>query len=859
MKLIICDPNLERASGHHWFLDSSIAEEAATRGIQVTILANRSFPANEVGVAKVVPTFNYTCYARQSHDPVTGEHDDFRHFNDALYEDLLHLPLELFGADTLVLFPTVTQRHLYGAVRWMKDFPTAQAPTFVVYLMLPSGIELKSLGSDEFSVIDPLAALQYRLAFDLARQPGPSIHFFGTGLSHAREFSLLAGQQIDAHPVVLSGMTGLEQHAPRATSTSHTALLFMGDAKEDKGFTLLPALVESMAGQYPGWKFLVHANCQNTWGVCKEAHQILLGLSSTLESFEFHDSFITSEQYAGLLARADLVLAPYSPEEYWRKSSGVVWESIWCGLPAVVPKDTWLDLELQLWRSDGECFSEWNASSIEFAMHRLIDRLNQAVPGAQAASKAFRRRNSLRLLINQLSDIWMQRMSLSAVSKASSMVLSLPLDKLPQSSGWYFAETYEGRAVRWMQQQITLDVELDPDSSWRFTFEGMSLMGDDQVTRAVVTANGRDLSQYVTEVMPAGHNPRWRIQGLLGPAQTTGSTTRVVLSLPYVYRPEGGDIRELGLLFSAPIRFVRSMEGLSRVSVGHPLLEFEHSDKLRTVDQADVGYSVREWAAASVLVDPTHALDVVAEVAAGTPVHLLQCSVNGVPAIQRITPLSQQRLLVVWQVPAAVVRSGGRRATLIFVNPTPSEAGVTLYGPPYACAAQLPQIVVEPMLPAHKISQAELLHPKSIMKAEALPASGVISFSGSDARPYMKDGWGHDEPDHVWMLGHESSLEINMANLMDSEEIKLKLDVLTLADIELRNGKLTVLINNQAIGKVQPNQSRCDFELHFSPDLLTPHGDALVTFVSDISVQPVGDQRELAISFYSIALTPLLS
>jgi glycosyltransferase involved in cell wall biosynthesis len=848
MKFVICDPNLERASGHHWFLDTSIASEAASRGISVTLLTHRSFTQQQAGPAKVIPAFSHTCYARKSRDPVTGEFDDFRHFNDVLYEDLAALPQELFDVDTLVLFPTVTQKHLYGAVRWMKDFPAAQAPTFVVYLMLPSGIELTNLHSDQYSVIDPLAALHYRLAFDVAKGPGPRVHFFGTGLSHAREFSLLANQQIDSHPVVLSGMSDLA-HTPHPADAPRTALLFMGDAKEDKGFLHLPELVQQLAIQHPDWQFLIHANCNHIWGESKTAHQTLKELAQTLENFEFQDAFISSEEYAGLLSRADLVVTPYSPEEYWRKSSGVAWEAIWCGLPSVVPEKTWLDLEIQLWGSDGERFEAWTPASIEAAINRLIARLDAATATAQLAAKAFQRRNSLRLLINQLSDVWMQRMALGSIAKVSPVVV-IPLDKAGQR-GWHHPEMFEGRQVRWSGQQIVIQTDLDPDSSWRFTFEGNSFMGEDQVTQATLTAEGRRV-QISGNVLPYGESPRWRIQGVIGPAQSPTAATRLVLTLPYARRPAGSDTRELGLLFGAPLRFVRSMEGGSRVVVDHPPIEFTPEQVTRTVDQAEVGYIVRQWASASVSVDPTQALDLVAEVDSAVPVQSLFCMVNGVAATQQISTLSPSRTRVVWHVPASALKPSGGRAGLIFVNSDPTPEGITLYGP-YATAARAPSVSPVPLpAPVKSVKPLDLNLPL-VSQLPKLPEDGVIRFTGSDARLFMKDGWSYDEPDHVWMLGRQASLAMTLGT-PNNKNIQITLNLLTLADIEARGGRLSVQVNGHVIGDLQPEKRRRDYTLALAPELLSPCGDALITLISDMSAKPPGEARDLAMSFYSITV-----
>jgi hypothetical protein len=208
----------------------------------------------------------------------------------------------------------------------------------------------------------------------------------------------------------------------------------------------------------------------------------------------------------------------------------------------------------------------------------------------------------------------------------------------------------------------------------------------------------------------------------------------------------------------------------------------------------------------------------------------------------------------VWHVPASALKPSGGRAGLIFVNSDPTPEGITLYGP-YATAARAPSVSPVPLPAPVKSVKPVDLHQPSASQLPALPEGGLIRFSGSDARAFMKDGWSYDEPDHVWMLGRQAGLAVAVPAHSSATTLQLTLNLLTLADIEARGGRLSVQINGHVIGDLQPEKRRREYTLSFSPELLSPCGDALITFVADMSAKPQGEARDLAMSFYSIALT----
>src|SRR5581483_7665025 len=52
---------------------------------------------------------------------------------------------------------------------------------------------------------------------------------------------------------------------------------------------------------------------------------------------------LAPDVYYQLVSQADLLLCPYDPPTYRRRSSGTLTEAIAAGIPTVVPRGTWLE------------------------------------------------------------------------------------------------------------------------------------------------------------------------------------------------------------------------------------------------------------------------------------------------------------------------------------------------------------------------------------------------------------------------------------------------------------------------------------------------------------------------------------
>jgi len=122
-------------------------------------------------------------------------------------------------------------------------------------------------------------------------------------------------------------------------------VVYLGDARDEKGFHLLPDVVAAVGRRFfteARARFIIQANIgaagsspplveARTRLAAYPESQVQL-LTEQLSISEFHE----------LMSTADIVVLPYDPEAYRRRSSGILVQALAAGRLVVVPADTWM-------------------------------------------------------------------------------------------------------------------------------------------------------------------------------------------------------------------------------------------------------------------------------------------------------------------------------------------------------------------------------------------------------------------------------------------------------------------------------------------------------------------------------------
>jgi glycosyltransferase involved in cell wall biosynthesis len=276
--------------------------------------------------------------------------------NVNLYQQDLEAVLALvgLGPNDHVFLPTAHARELIAIRRIVDLYGPDRSPTF--------HLEFRhALDFDEADLrpLNPYTAAHLVL-FDLYRSFGhsPRVRVYTDTEELTESYVVATGLPFETLPIPFR----TDRITPRSRRADEPLrLTFLGDARDEKGFHWLPDLIvglmdEAKAGRVT---FALQASLlspqYNPESIPAMARVRALADEPYMELHGL-DAPLSPEQYFDLLSRADVMLCPYSPENYKRRSSGTLTEALAAGIPTVVPADTWL--ERQQPPGTGESFTD---------------------------------------------------------------------------------------------------------------------------------------------------------------------------------------------------------------------------------------------------------------------------------------------------------------------------------------------------------------------------------------------------------------------------------------------------------------------------------------------------------------------
>ncbi len=162
-----------------------------------------------------------------------------------------------------------------------------------------------------------------------------------------------------------------------------TTVVSLGNARAEKGFNEIYKMMRALAASkctFPV-KFVIQANDPDG-----EAAPFVKKLKKT--RFPFPVSVITKslnkEAYEEMVAKADVILAPYWQEVYASRTSGVALEALAAGKILITTKNTWMSDQAKLWRT-GLLVENHDVASLLKATVRAVTNRNALMARAIAA------------------------------------------------------------------------------------------------------------------------------------------------------------------------------------------------------------------------------------------------------------------------------------------------------------------------------------------------------------------------------------------------------------------------------------------------------------------------------------------
>ena len=245
------------------------------------------------------------------------------------------------GADDVVFIPTISHRDMLGLAEFFGAAnQDADATWHLLFRWsLPQGsVQGDAAASSERTEI--------RAAFESFQREAGSrgIYFYTDSEELTEQYNQLGTFRFRTLPIphTHTSRERIDGQGPRR-------ITYLGDARREKGYHLLPAIVWELKTDYLETgkaRFVVQSNPNPREGEAETA-------SARAELGRFPSSLVTlydeplsTEGYQDLLRNSDITLLPYDRNDYSARSSGILAESLAAGIPVIVPAGTWLSRQL---------------------------------------------------------------------------------------------------------------------------------------------------------------------------------------------------------------------------------------------------------------------------------------------------------------------------------------------------------------------------------------------------------------------------------------------------------------------------------------------------------------------------------
>lgn len=178
-------------------------------------------------------------------------------------------------------------------------------------------------------------------------------------------------------------------------------IVYLGDARREKGYHFLPEIVDSLWKDYIATnkiKFTIQSNLSVSGG------EIGI-LTARLELENYPEDKVKlikhplkDDSYYQLLADADLLIIPYDNQSYRYRTSGVFTEALAAGKPVIVPANTWLAKQVD----ESRAKVYFSSKEIKANVVEIVKNLDKYTQSAQEFSKGWQQKHSPDALINCL-------------------------------------------------------------------------------------------------------------------------------------------------------------------------------------------------------------------------------------------------------------------------------------------------------------------------------------------------------------------------------------------------------------------------------------------------------------------------
>lgn len=246
--------------------------------------------------------------------------------------------LSLLNNKIVCFYPSLNWDHALALALALKqgDYPELQ---HLVCAMFNPSVTFNG------AIVNVEQRMNFRVAFNMLNSE-LTVNLYASGYELARAYQALLDlpQALPIHPCYLT-----DWKSPldlKKKGSLKKILLYMGDAKKDKGFNALPEILNLlMVDSLEDVEFTVQFTLGWDNPEVLTTVQALKAMSEHHSNLRIIETFRTDNELQEMIAATDIVVFNYDEKIYQDKTSGVLWLVTWFNLKILAFQSTWLTRE----------------------------------------------------------------------------------------------------------------------------------------------------------------------------------------------------------------------------------------------------------------------------------------------------------------------------------------------------------------------------------------------------------------------------------------------------------------------------------------------------------------------------------
>jgi glycosyltransferase involved in cell wall biosynthesis len=380
-KILIIDSGMKNLGGHNFSYTRAVQDALAEKGFAVDVFANKLLSVDLAESSGYKPVFSQGAY---DFPPFKGLKRDLSHIyaQSVIYADELERELENKLSEYAAIFcHTIGDFELIGwnrflsrnklnsqlflLLRWTPNYQKIRLikRTFHPYFRIKP-YYLKSIRTklkEKFTLVtdSDLLTADYRSIYKhrIVTLPIPLNKYF---LADKKNYA-----------------SSLKEFKKRyGLNKKGLCICYMGDAREAKGFYLLPELVRNVLEKTKDVYFAIQcpksASGNDNSGLPQGVTELREIEKTHNDRLILVSERLSEEDYANMFRCLDIALIPYLLPGYKEATSGIFAEAVALGKPTVVTETTWMAHELKKFGGGLEIKSN-NAEDLTEKVFELIE------------------------------------------------------------------------------------------------------------------------------------------------------------------------------------------------------------------------------------------------------------------------------------------------------------------------------------------------------------------------------------------------------------------------------------------------------------------------------------------------------